>query len=234
MTGKEEDAMKARRALASTLAGTLGGLALVAGMTLPAAAQTPSDTPQGPEVQLTQAQSNPSQPGPGMSSRGQGSMHGHGGWHRHKMHRFSLAGLALRHRQELALTPAQVDSLRKLGIDGKRDAIKRQADRRLAELDLRTMMMPDPADANKPRDLSKIETKVREIEKLRADGRVARIRTMEQSRQVLTPEQREKLRTLLTQRWQHRGPQGPGMRGMAPDHGSHEPAAAEESQPSAG
>ena len=67
------------------------------------------------------------------------------------------------------------------------------------------MMMPDPADANKPRDLSKIESKVREIEKLRADGRVARIRTMEQSRQVLTPEQRDKLRALLTQRWQHRG-----------------------------
>jgi Spy/CpxP family protein refolding chaperone len=169
-----------------------------------------------------------------MGERRQGPMHGHGGWHRHKMHRFSLAGLALRHRQELALTPAQVDSLRKLGTDAQRDAIKRQADRRLAELDLRTMMMPDPADANKPRDLSKIESKVREIEKLRADGRVARIRTMEQSRQVLTPEQRDKLRALLTQRWQHRGPQGSGTRGMAPEDGSHEPAAADESRPSAG
>lgn len=210
--------MKARSGLA--------GLAMVLGMTLPAAAQTPDD------VQLTQAQ--PDAPRPGMGEHRQGPMHGHGGWHHHKMHRFSLAGLALRHRQELALTPAQVDSLRKLGTDAQRDAIKRQADRRLAELDLRTMMMPDPADANKPRDLSKIETKVREIEKLRADGRVARIRTMEQSRQVLTPEQRDKLRALLAQRWQHRGPQGPGMRGMAPENGSHEPAAAEESRPSDG
>jgi Spy/CpxP family protein refolding chaperone len=169
-----------------------------------------------------------------MGERRQGPMHRHGGWHRHKMHRFSLAGLALRHRQELALTPAQVDNLRKLGTDAQRDAIKRQADRRLAELDLRTMMMPDPADANKPRDLSKIESKVREIEKLRADGRVARIRTMEQSRQVLTPEQRDKLRALLTQRWQHRGPQGSGTRGMAPEDGSHQPAATDESRPSAG
>jgi Spy/CpxP family protein refolding chaperone len=211
----------------------LGGLALVLGMTLPAAAQTPAAPAEGPDaVQLTQAQSDA--PRPGMGEHRQGPMHGHGGWHRHKMHRFSLAGLALRHRQELALTPAQVDNLRKLGTDAQRDAIKRHADRRLAELDLRTLMMPDPADANKPRDLSKIETKVREIEKLRADGRVARIRTMEQSRQVLTPEQRDKLRALLTQRWQHRGPQGPGMRGMAPEDGSHEPAAAEESRPSAG
>ena len=219
----------------SALANTLGGLALVLGLTLPAAAQTPPATAEPPDAtQLAQAQPDASRPGPRMGERRQGPMHRHGGWHRHKMHRFSLAGLALRHRQELALTPAQVDNLRKLGTDAQRDAIKRQADRRLAELDLRTMMMPDPADANKPRDLSKIESKVREIEKLRADGRVARIRTMEQSRQVLTPEQRDKLRALLTQRWQHRGPQGSGTRGMAPEDGSHQPAATDESRPSAG
>jgi Spy/CpxP family protein refolding chaperone len=219
----------------SALTNTLGGLALVLGLTLPAAAQTPPATAEAPDAtQLAQAQSDAPRPGPRMGERRQGQMHRHGGWHRHKMHRFSLAGLALRHRQELALTPAQVDNLRKLGTDAQRDAIKRQADRRLAELDLRTMMMPDPADANKARDLSKIETKVREIEKLRADGRVARIRTMEQSRQVLTPEQRDKLRALLTQRWQHRGSQGSGTRGMAPEDGSHQPAAADESRPSAG
>ena len=219
----------------SALTNTLGGLALVLGMTLPAAAQTPPATAEAPDAaQLAQAQPDAPRSGPGMGERRQGPMHRHGGWHRHKMHRFSLAGLALRHRQELALTPAQVENLRKLGTDAQRDAIKRQADRRLAELDLRTMMMPDPADANKPRDLSKIESKVREIEKLRADGRVARIRTMEQSRQVLTPEQRDKLRALLTQRWQHRGPQGSGTRGLAPEDGSHQPAATDESRPSAG
>jgi Spy/CpxP family protein refolding chaperone len=221
-------AMNARSAFASAIASAIGGLALVVGITLPATAQAP-DT-----LQLTQAQPDAPRPGPGMGEHRQGPMHGHGAWHRHKMHRVSLAGLALRHRQELALTPAQVDNLRKLGTDAQRDAIKGQADRRLAELDLRTMMMPDPADPNKPRDLAKIEAKVREIEKLRADGRMARIRIMEQSRQVLTPEQRDKLRALLTERWQHRGPRTPGMRGMAPEHGSHEPAAAEEGGPSAG
>jgi Spy/CpxP family protein refolding chaperone len=216
-------AMNAR----STFASTFAGLVLALGMTLPAAAQAPDAT------QLAQAQPGTPRPGPGMGEHRHGPMPGHGGWHRHKMHRFSLAGLALRHRQELALTPAQVDNLRKLGTDAQREAIKRQADHRLAELDLRTLMMPDAADPNKPRDLARIETKVREIEKLRADGRVARIRTMEQSRQVLTPEQREKLRTLLTDRWQHRGPHAPGMRGMAPEDGGHGPAAAE-SGPSAG
>ena len=216
--------MKARSAL--------GGLALILGMALPAAAEPPDG------AQVAQAQ-----PGPGPSSHwnrgpeGRGHMQGHHGWHRRgTAHRFSLTGLALRHRQELALTPAQVDNLRKLGTDARRDAIKRQADRRLAELDLRTILTPDAADPNKPMDLTKAEAKVREIERLRADGRVARLRNLEQSRQVLTPEQREKLRTLLTQRWQHRGPQmqGSGPHGMAPEDGGHQPAATTEATPNAG
>jgi Spy/CpxP family protein refolding chaperone len=215
----------------------LTGLALVLGMALPAAAETPDGT------QLAQAPPDTSRPAPGPGARpnwahrpeGPGGQHGHHGWHRRAHgHRFSLSGLALRHQKDLALTPAQVDSLRKLGTDARRDAIKRQADRRLAELDLRTLMAPDSADPNKPRDLARIEAKVREIEKLRADGRVAQILRSEQSRQVLTPEQREKLRTLLSQRWQHRGPQGPGMRGMAPEDGGQKPAASEETGPTAG
>jgi Spy/CpxP family protein refolding chaperone len=225
--------MKARNALARS---ALGGLALVLGMALPAAAQAPDD------LKLAQAPPDASRPAPGPGARpewghrpdGGGPMHGHHGWRHGRGHRFSLAGLALRHQKELALTPVQVDTLRKLGIDSQRDAIKRQAEHRLAELDLRTLMMPDPADPNKPRDLAKIEAKVREIEKLRADGRVARIRAMEQSRQVLTPEQREKLRALFTQRWQHGPQQGPGMRGMAPEDGGQQPASTPESGATSG
>lgn len=202
--------MKARTAL--------GGLALVLGAALPAAAEPP-------DLQVAQAQPAPgpaARPQWGHRQEGAGPRHWHHGWQRRaQAHRFSLAGLALRHRQELALTPAQVEGLRKLGTDARRDAIKRQAEQRLAELDLRTLLTPDAADPNKPLDLAKAEAKVREIERLRGDERVARLRSLEQSRQVLTPEQREKLRTLLSQRWQHRGPQpGPGMRGMAPEEGS--------------
>jgi Spy/CpxP family protein refolding chaperone len=217
--------MKARYALT--------GLAMVLGTALPAAAD-----PAG-SIQLAQAPTDATRPAPGPGARphwGQRAegQHGHHGWHRRaKAHRFSLSSLALRHQKDLALTPAQVDSLRKLGTDAKRNTIKLQADRRLAEVDLRALMAPDAADPNKARDLAKIEAKVREIEKLRADGRVARIRSLEQSRQVLTPEQREKLRTLLSQRMQHRGPQG-GMRGMTPEDGAQKPTAAEETAPTAG
>ena len=216
----------------------LGALALVLGITLTVAAQVPPAAAQaGDDLQVAQTQPDAPRPEWGRGGSGRGPMHGHGGWRHHMTHQFSLARLVLRHQQELALTPAQVQNLRQLGTDAQRDAIKRQADRRLAELELQTLMMPDPANADKPRDLAKIETQVREIEKLRADGRMAGIRTMEQSRQVLTPEQREKLRTLLAERWPHRRPRGsqmPGMHGMGSDDSGHEPAAAEEHSGSAG
>jgi Spy/CpxP family protein refolding chaperone len=206
---------------------TLGGLALALGITLPAAAEPATDTQV---AQATPAPAPGARPQWGQQPGGGKSMHGHHGWHRRaRAHRFSLARVALRYQKDLGLSAAQVQSLRKLGLDARRDAIKREADLKLARVDLATLMMPDPADPNRARDMGKIEAKVRDIEKLRADGKIAQIRTLEQSRQVLTPEQREKLRTLLAQRWQHRGPQpGSGTRGMAPEDGTHQPAAAPE------
>lgn len=221
--------MKLHTALTrSTLASVLGGLAL--GVTLPAAAEPPADP------QVAQAAPTPGTPQWGHRRDGGQSMRGHHGWQRRaRAHRFSLARVALRYQKELALTPAQIDGLRKLSIDSRRDAIKRQAEVRLAQLDLGTLMMPDTADPNKPRDMARIEAKVRDIEKLRGDAKIARIRTLEQSRQVLTPEQREKLRALMAQRWQQRGPRpGPGMRGMAPEEPSHQPTSAPETEGTSG
>jgi hypothetical protein len=44
--------------------------------------------------------------------------------------------MVLRHRQKLGLTPQQVESLQKPGMDFRRAAIRRTADRQLAQLDL--------------------------------------------------------------------------------------------------
>ena len=221
--------MKLHTALTrSTLASVLGALAL--GVTLPAAAEPPADP------QVAQAAPTSGTPQWGHRRDGGQSMRGHHGWQRRATaHRFSPARVALRYQKELALTPAQIDGLRKLSIDSRRDAIKRQAEVRLAQLDLGTLMMPDAADPDKPRDMAKIEAKVRDIEKLRGDAKIARIRTLEQSRQVLTPEQREKLRALMAQRWQQRGPRpGPGMRGMAPAEPGHQPTSAPETEGTSG
>lgn len=102
-----------------------------------------------------------------------------------------LISIMLEHRQELALTPAQVHELERLRTDFQREAIKRDADLRVAEMDLAALLKADPVD------LGKAEAKIREIERLRADLRIARVRTIEQGKAQLTPEQRAKLAGLL-------------------------------------
>ena len=200
---------------------TLGGLALALGIALPAAAEPPADTQL---AQATPAPTPGARPQWGQHPDGGKSVHGHHGWHRRaKAHRFSLARVALRYQKDLGLSATQVQSLQKMSADARRDAIKRQADLKLARVDLGTLMQPDPADPNRARDMAKIEAKVRDIEKLRADGKIAQLRTMEQSRQVLTPEQREKLRSLLAERRHHHGPQpGAAPRGMAPENNTQQ------------
>jgi len=127
-----------------------------------------------------------------------GRIHGLGGqWREH----FSPAGPAerplisimLSHRVDLGLSEAQVSALERLRADFQREAIRRDADLRVAEMDLRALLGSEPAD------MARVEAKVREIEQQRADQRLARIRTIEQGKSQLSPEQRERLRALLAE-----------------------------------
>jgi Spy/CpxP family protein refolding chaperone len=102
-----------------------------------------------------------------------------------------LISFMLEHREQLALTPEQAARLETLRQEFTRESIRRDADLRIAEMDLAALL--DQA----PLDLAKVEAKVRELERLRADLRIARIRTIEQGRTLLTPEQRAKLQSLL-------------------------------------
>ena len=174
----------------------LGGLVLVLVLTVPAAGQS-SEVAQASEL-LPVA----------YEERGRAAdrpeMQGHrafGGWQQRagqgQMRRGrSFIGMVLRHRQELGLSPQQVESLQKLGMDFRRAAIRGTADRQLTQLDLMELRRSDPVD------MGKVEAKVREIERMRADGRIAAIRTTEQAKAQLTAEQKEKLKGLWAARWQ--------------------------------
>src|ERR1700682_5530763 len=179
--------------------GMLVGLALMLGLAMPVAAAPPDmalaagETAQAttPETLLA-AHDGMGSGGnrPGMQAPGRP-----GGWqrgmgHRHGHHRPSFVGILLMNRDKIGLTPQQVDSLRKLGMDAKRASIRRKADAQLAQLDLMSLRFSDPVD------MGKIEAKVREIEKLKGDGSIARIRTAEAAKAQLTAEQKEKLKTL--------------------------------------
>jgi len=177
----------------------LVGLALMLGLTMPAAAEPPDMVQAAPEMLAAHD---------GMGSMGHRSMMQApgrpGGWQRGVGHfqghrRPSFIGMVLMNRQELGLTTQQVDSLRKLGMDSRRAAIRRRADLQIAQLDFMSLRWSNPVD------MGKVEAKVREIERFKGDGRIAGIRTAEDAKAQLTAEQREKLRSLWAARWQHRG-----------------------------
>jgi len=208
-----------------TLKALFGGIATALLLTVPVAAQEPvgpaateSLDPAAGEA-LVDAQ-YPGSPGGGplMHGPGGGMMQGH----RHGMHRRRPMGrplitMMLRHRDELGLTPAQVQNLDKLRSDYMREAIRRDADRKIARLDLMALMRPDPSDPLKAVDMAQVESKLRELEKMRTDIQLARIRTIEAGKAQLTPDQRTKFAGLLSQmrsRWQRGGP--PAQRPMAP------------------
>ncbi len=127
-----------------------------------------------------------------------------------------LISLMLRHREELELTPGQVQELERLRSEFERDAIRREADVRIAEMDLAVLLRTDPVD------LGKVEGKVHEAERLRSDLRLARIRVIEQGKAQLTADQQRRLREVLAgpfRSWAHPerqrlpGPPG-GPRGL--------------------
>lgn len=202
-----------------TVRGVLAGVAAAVLLTVPAAAQSPLDPGLDPPVEVLQSAPGddfdldeaqylgPPQPGGPMGRGGPGMAGPPWAARPDAMWRAPLT-MMLRYRDDLGLSAAQVQALEKLRGDYLREAIRRDADRKLAGLDLMALMRPD-ADPLKPVDMPRVEAKVREIEKMNGDGRLARIRTIEAGKAQLTPEQRAKLAALLSQmrgRWPRGGP----------------------------
>jgi hypothetical protein len=99
--------------------------------------------------------------------------------------------LIIRNREKLGLSTEQVKNLERLRNDFEKESIRKEADIRVAKMDLDDLLAAQPVD------MSKVESKVREIERLRADLRFARIRTVAKGKEQLTADQRKKLEELL-------------------------------------
>jgi Spy/CpxP family protein refolding chaperone len=100
----------------------------------------------------------------------------------------------LRNREELQLTPEQIQKLEALRSGFRKGAVKRSADLQVAELELKELLRTDPVD------MAKVESQVKRIEALRGEQRLTRIKTIEEGKALLVPEQREKLNTLAQKR----------------------------------
>jgi hypothetical protein len=105
-----------------------------------------------------------------------------------------LLSLALRHRAELGLSVDQVKALEELVGRFRKDAEARASRIEAAEQELADLLKSDPAD------MTSVVATVQAIETLRANLRVARVRTIAEGRAALSPEQRKKLEELVASR----------------------------------
>lgn len=109
------------------------------------------------------------------------------GFHARKGRERPLISLMLMSKEQLGLTADQGRRLRELQIDFQKESIKRTAEIDVAELELNGLLEQDMVD------VAKVEALAKKIAMLQADLRIARIKTIEAGKAVLTPEQREKL-----------------------------------------
>lgn len=99
--------------------------------------------------------------------------------------------------RELGLSDAQLDRLKTVAIGFAREAIRRQAEIQIAQLDLAMLLAPDPEDPAKASDVAAAEAKIQEIAKMSADLEIAGLRAVEAGKAVLTADQRAALAALL-------------------------------------
>jgi len=166
----------------------IGIIVLVAGLATHGAAQMMG--PMGPG-------GGPGAPGAGPGWGGEG---GPSGWTAQER---PIISMALLHARELGLTPEQESKLRALRTEFEKEALRRTAEIRMAEVDLGALLEPERWD------LAQIEAKVKQVGQLQADLRMARIRALDAGRSVLTPDQLRQVEQLQLSPPGPHGPSGP-------------------------
>ena len=107
--------------------------------------------------------------------------------------------------EDLGLDKNQEEAIREIRTTAKKDAIRKMADVRIAGIELMEILGKDPVD------MGAVEAKLKQIESLKTDLHMSRIRAFEEIKAKLTPEQRQKFKTNLTRRsgrhggWSHEG-----------------------------
>ena len=112
-------------------------------------------------------------------------------------------------QKKVGVTAEQVAKIRQQGSTFRKAEIRQRADLEVKRIDLRDLLSVDKPDrAAIDRQLQEISTSQLAMAKTRVDFRL-------NMKDALTPEQREKLKQAMRERWQSRGGQGqrgPGAR----------------------
>lgn len=100
----------------------------------------------------------------------------------------------------LGLDEKQTEAVQAIHFKWKKDSIRKKADIEVTEMELKEIMSKDTVD------IKAAEQKIRQIEALKADMQISHIKTHEEVKSKLTPEQRKKLNDMKDM-----GPMGHGM-----------------------
>ncbi len=117
---------------------------------------------------------------------------------------------------DLGLDEKQKEAIKEIGTTAKKDAIRKIADIRIARIELREILDKDPVD------MTAVEAKVKQMESLKTDMHMSRIKALQEIKSKLTPEQRQQFKVNLEKRlgrhgrWRHEG------EGMMPQHEKRE------------
>ena len=121
-------------------------------------------------------------------------------------------------REKLGISAEQVGAIRKQESDFRKTEIRDRADLEVKRVDLQDLL-----EADKP-DRAAIDSKLQEISTARLALEKSAIHYRLAMREAITPEQRQKLHELMSERWRHEGgPVRPGPRGEG-HRGQHVPA----------
>src|SRR5208337_2393616 len=99
-----------------------------------------------------------------------------------------LMNLHWLHLQSLKLSEKQKEALKEIENTATKNVIRKSADEQIAEIELREILDKDSVD------LKSVETKLKEIAAIRTETQLIIIKSMENMKAKLTPEQREILK----------------------------------------
>jgi len=106
------------------------------------------------------------------------------------LHSAGCPGFLLKAADKLELTDAQITKLNSLKSDLQKFAVQKNADIKVAKIELSELLGAEGFDSRK------IKSQISKIESLQSDLRLEFLKTIEQSRGLLTPEQTNTLRGL--------------------------------------
>lgn len=103
----------------------------------------------------------------------------------------SKMGFFLCCRKELELSDKQVTDLKSIKMDFQKGKIRKEADLKIAELELKGLMHDDDAP------IKNIEAKLKAAAKLKTDMKLSHIKAFREAKALLTPEQMEKMKKCM-------------------------------------